>query len=287
MKKFFLVAALAVASLGFTACGHKAQMAAERAKNDLLQKEVMAKDSLLNDAFGSIEEIATALSQITEREKIVASTSVGEINKSAKEQISENIAAISELLQQNRASLNRLSALARQLKAAKVEIAALESLVASLEKQMSDKDAQIEQMARQLETLHFELAELKGLNGVLSSQKNQLENTVAQQTEALNAVYYIMGRERELTKMGIVDKKGFIGRTPILGQHADMALFTQADLRQLERIEIGQKGVKLVSSHPAESYVLVRGAKNTVAELVISDKKAFWSTSKVLVITYR
>lgn len=287
MKKMFFLATLAVAVLAFTACGHKAEMAAAKAISDSLQMEVQAKDSLLNDAFGNIEEIATALSQISEREKIVASTSAGEINKSAKERISENIAAISELLQQNRAAINRLSASARQLKAANVKIAALESLVASLEQQMADKDKQIEKMAQELENLQIEVAELKDLNATLSGQKNQLESTVAQQTEALNTVYYIVGQDRELTKSGIVDKKGFIGRTAVLGKNADMKAFTQADLRQLDRIEIGQKGVKLVSAHPAESYVLVKGDKNTVTELVISDKKAFWSASKVLVVSYR
>lgn len=287
MKKMFLVAALAVAALSFTACGNKAEVDAEKAKSDSLSMVVSTKDSLLNDAFGNIEEIATALGQITEREKIVASTSAGEINKTAKERISENIAAISELLQKNRAAISRLSASARQLKAANVKIAALESLVASLEQQLADKDKQIGQMAKELENLQIEVAELKGLNAALSGQKAQLEGTVAQQTEELNTVYYVVGQERELTKSGIVDKKGFIGRTAVLGQNADMKAFIKSDLRQLDRIAIGKKGVKLVSAHPAESYVLVMGDKNTVTELVISDKNAFWSASKVLVVTYR
>lgn len=142
-------------------------------------------------------------------------------------------------------------------------------------------------MAKDLETLQIEVAELKDLNAALSGQNMQLESTVAQQTQELNTVYYIVGQERELTKRGIVDKKGFIGRTAVVGKDANMKAFTKSDLRQLDRIAIGKKGVKLVSSHPADSYVLVMGDKNTVTELVISDKNAFWSTSKVLVVAYR
>lgn len=140
-------------------------------------------------------------------------------------------------------------------------------------------------MAQQLDGLQVELAELKGLNATLAGQKNQLSATVAAQTAALNTVYFVMGQERDLIKGGIITKKGFDGRS--LGEGADMRSFNRADLRKLDCIEIGKKGVKLLSAHPAESYIMVMGGKNTVNELVISDKAAFWSVSKVLVISYR
>lgn len=286
MKQIMTVAAL-VAVMLFSSCGNKAEMEAASSKNDSLQMVVNTKDSILNDAFGNIEEIATALSQITEREKIVASTSAGEINKTAKERISENISAISDLLQKNRAAISRLSASAKQLKEANVKIAALESLVASLQKQLEDKDVQIKEMAANLENLKIEIAELKGLNETLSGQNTQLSSTVAEQTAELNTVYWTVDQEKSLVKSGVIDKKGFIGRTAVLKNVSDMENFTKGDLRNVERISIGKKGVKVISSHPADSYVLVMGDKNVTEELVISDKNAFWKTSKVLVISYR
>lgn len=286
MKQILTIAAL-VAVMLFGSCGHKAEIEAASSKNDSLQMVVNAKDSILNDAFGNIEEIATALSQITEREKIVASTSAGEINKTAKERIAENISAISDLLQKNRAAISRLSASAKQLKEANVKIAALESLVASLQKQLEDKDAQIQEMATKLENLKIEIAELKGLNETLSGKNNQLESTVTEQTEELNTVYWTVGQEKALVKSGVIDKKGFIGRTAVLKNVSNMDDFTKGDLRNVERIAIGKKGVKIISSHPADSYVLVMGDKNITEELVISDKDAFWKTSKVLVVSYR
>lgn len=286
MKQILTIAAL-VAVMLFGSCGHKAEIEAASSKNDSLQMVVNAKDSILNDAFGNIEEIATALSQITEREKIVASTSAGEINKTAKERIAENISAISDLLQKNRAAISRLSASAKQLKEANVKIAALESLVASLQKQLEDKDAQIQEMATNLENLKIEIAELKGLNETLSGKNNQLESTVTEQTEELNTVYWTVGQEKALVKSGVIDKKGFIGRTAVLKNVSNMDDFTKGDLRNVERIAIGKKGVKIISSHPADSYVLVMGDKNITEELVISDKDAFWKTSKVLVVSYR
>lgn len=286
MKQIITLVAL-IATITLGSCGHKAEMEAASAKNDSLQMVANNKDSLLNDAFGSIEEIATALTQITEREKIVASTSAGEINKTAKERISENINAISELLQKNHDAINRLSSSAKKLKEANVKIAALESLVASLKQQLEDKDAQISQMSKNLENLKIEISELKGLNQALAGQKSELESTVAEQTSELNTVYYIVGQEKAMVKSGILDKKGFIGRTTTLNNTSNLSEFTKGDLRKIERISIGQKGVKIVSSHPAESYMLVESSKNVTDELVITDKDAFWKTSKLLVISYR
>lgn len=286
MKQILTVAAL-VAVMAFSSCGHKAEMEAASSTNDSLQMLVNTKDSILNDAFSNIEEIATSLSQITEREKIVASASAGEINKTAKERIAENIAAISDLLQKNRAAINRLAASAKELKSANVKIAALESLVASLQKQLEEKDVQIAEMSKNLENLKIEIAELKGLNEALSGQKSQLESTVAEQTEELNTIYYIVGQEKELIKSGILDKKGFIGRTTTLKNTSNLSDFTKGDLRNIERIAIGHKGVKIISSHPENSYMLVQGSKNIVDELVVTDKDAFWKTSKILVVSYR
>ncbi|MEF9949746.1 MAG: hypothetical protein RR980_00775 [Mucinivorans sp.] len=286
MKKILILAGFVI-SIAFASCGHKAEMEAASSKNDSLQMVVDTKDSILNDAFGSIEDISSALSQISEREKIVASTSAGEINKTAKERIAENISAISELLQQNRQAISRLASSAKKLKEANVKIAALESLVASLQQQLEDKDAQIAEMSKNLENLKIEIAELKGLNETLSGKNTKLENTVAEQTTEINTVYWIVGQEKSLVKAGVIDKKGFIGRTAVLKNVSNMDNFTKGDLRQIDRITIGQKGVKVVSSHPSDSYVLIAGDRNVTEELVISDKDAFWKTSKVLVISYR
>jgi len=43
------------------------------------------------------------------------------------------------------------------------------------------------------------------------------------------------------------------------------------------------KKVKIITSHPSESYQLVE-ADGKVEKIVIKDTKAFWATSKYLVI---
>ena len=55
----------------------------------------------------------------------------------------------------------------------------------------------------------------------------------------------------------------------------------------MERIPIGKAKVKIVTAHPENSYMLVKGAKDVVEELVITDKDAFWKNSKMLVISHK
>lgn len=280
-----LISALFIALL--SSCGHKAEVAKLDSQNDSLSMVVAMKDSIINEAFINIDEIASSLNQISEREKLVTKQSSGEITASTKEQINENIAAISDLLQKNRAALRKLSATSAKLKAANVQIAGLQTLVASLEKQLAEKNSQIESMAEQLKALNIEVSGLVASVKNLESNKAELEQTVSDQTEQINNVYYVVGLEKDLMDKGVIDKQGGIGRTSVVGANADLSNFKKGDLRNIERITIGAKKVKLVTAHPQNSYMLVMGGKNMVEELVITDRASFWKNSKILIISHK
>lgn len=288
MKKSFLTLLALVAATFFISCGPNAATIAAQAAADSLGGVVAQKDSIINDAFASIDEIATSLSQISEREKLVIAASSGaEISKTQKEQIADNISAIGDLLAQNRAAIKKLGAQAAKLKEANVKIDALESLVASLQKQLDDKNVQIEDLVGQIKGLNIAVAELQGRTAELEVDKKTLETTVADQTTEKNTVYYIVGVEKSLMGKNIIDKQGFIGRTRTVKNTSDLTEFTKSDMRTLEHIAIGAKGAKIVSSHPEGSYILVMGARNSVDELVITDKDKFWRNTKILVISHK
>lgn len=283
MKTNFTLLLLFV-SMVVSSCGDKAKMTKLGDQKDSLALVVAMKDSIINDAFINIDEISTSLSQIAQRENLVTKQSSSEITPTTKEQINENIAAISDLLEKNRLSIKRLNATAAKLKAANVEIDGLQKLVASLQQQLVDKNAQIEEMAEQLKALNIEVAALTNSVRGLEENKAELEGDVAQKTEELNTVHYIVGNEKVLIEEKILDKQG---GSKVLGDGADFSKFTKGDRRQIERINIAGKKVKVVSSHPQSSYMLVMGAKNMVEELVITDKDAFWKNSRVLVVSYK
>lgn len=287
MKKILTATSILLIAAVLNSCGYKAKIEVATAKSDSLQLVLDERNQTINNAFDDIEQIATSLVQIAAREKIVTTSSDGEITQSAKKRISDNLVAIDELLQKNRAAINRLSVSARQLKEANLNIESLDKLVNSLELQIQLKDSMLSQMNTHLAHMKLEVSGLQELNKTLSDQNESLESTVADQTIDLNTIHWIVNTEKELQKRGIVDKKGFIGRTLILKNVADTNGFTTGDRRNINSIAIGQKGVKIVSSHPKDSYELISGEKNSIQELIIKDKEAFWKTSKILVVSHR
>lgn len=284
--KRLLILSIVVASM-MSSCGNQAEMEKLGSQKDSLSVVVAMKDSIINDAFININDIASTLNQITEREKLVTKQTSGDLNKTTKQQISENIAAISELLEKNRAAIGRLQASSAKLKQANVQIEGLQQLVASLQQQLLDKDAQIEALAEQIKALNIQVADLGTSVKNLEQDKSKLEGTVSEQTQQLNTVYYIVGNEKKLMKSEIIDKQGFIGRTRVAGANADLTEFTKSDLRTLERIAVGGKKVKIVTNHPQNSYMLVMGSKGVVEEIVITDKNEFWKNSKILIVSYK
>lgn len=287
MKKILIFAAVATL---FASCGPKSEKPdATALANDSLSQVIAAKDSIINDAFNSIGEIAANINQIAEREKLVTrqTSAGGELTKPVREQIAENITAISELLDKNRATIARLQVSAKKLKEANVKIDALQTLIAQLQEQLDQKNAQLAALTDQVKALKIEVEALGHTVSNLESDKTELQGTVADQDAKLHTVYYIVASDKELVAKDIVDKKGFIGRTRVVSDNASMADFTKADDRTVERIPIGKAKVKIVTSHPEKSYMLVKGAKDVVEELVITDKDAFWKNSKMLVVSHK
>lgn len=286
MKKILIITSVLMMAISLNSCGYKAKIDAATAKSDSLLLVLNKNNDIINQTFTDIDQIATTLAQITEREKIVTSVSNGEISQTTKKRIADNIAAIDELLQKNRATIARLSSSSKKLKDANINISSLDTLVASLQSQLQQKDVDLAQMSADLANLKIEITELKGLNTTLSEQKVLLEGTVATQEVDLNTVYWIVGLQKELISSGILDKKGFIGRTLVQKNGANLDSFTKGDMRTIERIPLDKKGVKVVSSHPEDSYELIMTDKKLTRELVITNKEAFWKTSKTLVISY-
>ncbi len=290
MKKRLLLSALVAISIisifGSTSCGGRR---AARAQADSLARVVAAKDSIINDAFASINEIAVNVNQIAQREKLITdqTTAAGpELSKHAKDQIIDNMTAIGELLEQNRTTIAKLQITSNQLRQANIQVAALQELVGELQEQLVQKNAQIAALMQQVQSLQIEVASLAELLARLEVDKIVLQSELGQSNLELNTVHYIVGVEKELKQEGIIDKEGFIGRTRVLAPGADLSQFTQADSRTLDLVLIGGKRIRVITSHPAESYMLVQNDDRIVEELVITDKEAFWRNTKVLVISY-
>ncbi|MBE6196609.1 MAG: hypothetical protein E7137_05880 [Rikenellaceae bacterium] len=293
MKKIILFLMLGALS---TAC--VSRQSADRMQNDIdsLQAQVKAKEALIDDVFASIGAITANLEEIKSREGLLTLTD-GELSDSTStERITRDLEAIDNLLAENRTRIAELEKKAEQLRKANHKIKGLERLIEELNTQVATRDGEIGRLKERIEGLNLEIADLgervaakEAEVQTLSSEKAQLQTEVTQKTSELHTAHYIIAPEKQLVSDMILEKKGFIGRTLVVAEKPNMALFTEADTRLLKTLAIGQKEVTLITSHPEGSYWLVESEENKkeIESLVILDAEQFWSLSKILVISHK
>lgn len=281
MKKYLLLLLIPA----FFACGRSAKKEAEalKARNDSLMAQTMQKDEAINEFIGSINDIQSALDTIKMKENIInlSTPATGELSISAKDQIKSDITTIYTLLLKNK---HELSVLTRKLKASGMKVTELQLLVARLQKDIAEKNGQIETLREKLAKMDIviETANLKidTLTEVVQAQGKQISEqtqTIAEQDAALNTAYYVLGTSKELSLNKV------IGKGDKILPDFNKSIFTQVDIRKTYEIPILKKKAKILSNHPTTSYKFT-GDKKTIQNLQIIDYKAFWTSTKYLVI---
>ena len=281
MKKYFLLLLIPV----FVAsCGREAKKKAEelQARTDSLMNQTMQKDEAINEFVRSINDIQSTLDTIKMKENVInlSTERGGELKQTAKDQIKTDIQTIYSMMLKNKDQLAKLS---KKLKAANMKVDELQKMVTRLEKDIASKSAEIEELRGSLAKINikFEAATLKidTLSKTVNEQGQKINNqtqTIASQEEALNTAYYVIGTSKDLKKNGVVKKSDVLA-------DFNKELFTKIDIRKTIEISILSKKAKILSSHPSTSYKFT-GDKKIIQSLQILDYKAFWSTSKYLVI---
>ncbi len=288
MKKFLIAIAVVVFA---ASCGNKQEVEKLKAENQKLSELVSVKDTTLNNIFMSLSEVEENLEAVKQKQNIISvTTKQGELSRDVKDRIKDDIAQINELLEQNKRTIANLQGTAKKLKAANIKIDGLEKMIEQLTKQNGEKDAEIASLKEQLTKLNFQLAELNSRVDTLTTHKKALEENVTARTNELNTAYFIIGSQKELEQKGIINRSGGfigIGRTATVNSNVNLDAFTKVDIRNFEGVEIGHKNVKILSTHPSDSYTLKVDSKNFCSGIESTNSKKFWQASKFLVITYR
>lgn len=248
---------------------------------------VEAKDSLINAVFGEINDIAENLTAIRTREHLITIGESPEGGKRPIDNIRNNIQAIDLLLEQNRAKIESLQNTASLLRKANLQIGELEKTIDRLNQELLDKSSEIALLNAQLDEKNGQISSLLRQLQHSHDEMEQLHDERISLEAQLNAVYYIVGSEKELREAKVLDKQGVIGRTLTVSDAGSLNKFNRSDARVLREIPIGQKRVTLVTSHPKGSYQLVTDADKKVVKLVIDNPEQFWAGSKILVISYK
>ncbi len=254
-----------------------------QSKNDSLETLVKRQNQELQIFISDFNDIQSNLAEIRAKEVWINENVSNTENKTVKNKIKDDINSIYSLLKQNMAKVKQLN---KKLNTANSNNKVLKSSIADLQTQIKNEATHIVQLNEKLKKMDIEVAslneELKEVN-VLLTEKDEV---IKQQVAADNTAYYVVGTSAELKKNKVINKQGGfigIGRQSKVDSDFNKECFTKVDILKFKQIPVFAKKIKLLTTHPQESYKLVKG-KTKVDSVVILNEKAFWSTSKYLVI---
>lgn len=285
MKKISLAAALIAALMCVNSCGNKKlseEEAREHRLDDSLKVALASADSL----FALLYDVTAGMEQITRLEKLVGTEITAE-SSTARESIVRQMDAIQKGLIERRKRINELEA---QLAANKNTTAADRQKLEMLRSQIDSQAATVASLRKQLDDANIHIASLEltidDLNNTvdtINAARQQTEAELEQTVADLNAVYYVIGSDKELKDHNIIEGGGFLRKTKVLPSDFDKNYMTRADRRTLSVIPLDSKKAKVMTTQPTDSYRIDRSASGMLS-LVITSPNAFWATSNILVI---
>lgn len=281
MKKMIFIVSL----VALAACGDKTRTYSEsevEQQRDSLQRIINDKDSELNDIMSTFSEVQDGIRRISEAEGRVTVADGNLESASNKEIVMENMRFIQESMEQNRQLIEQLKG---KLKASTFNAEKLQKTIEGLQAQVEAQAARIQELEASLAEkdiqLHQQGEEIVNLNNNVASlteENKQQSETMASQDKDLNTAWYVFGTKRELEHQKIL-----VGGQVLKSADFATDYFTKVDIRQKKEIKFYSKSAKMLTSHPAGSYVLQKNDKGEY-ELYITDAKKFWSVSKYLVV---
>ena len=282
MKKTLILCMAAIA-LMFAACNNKSADE-QQARIDSLQTILDQKDGEIDELFDLLGQIEENLNAVTDKYSRVQNLRNGDVEGSnVKGEINNQIANISDMLADNKAKLASLNS---KLAAQGKENSKLSEFVAQLEARIEAQEQQISALVAELEQKNIVIAGLNENVSSLTKSNEEKDATIARQVEESNKAYFVVGSVKELVTMEIIDKGGLLKKA---SAKADMSTehFTCIDRSKVTTINVGKRGTKILSKHPADSYELVMDENDskTVAYIKILNPTAFWRYTAYLVVS--
>lgn len=278
MKKLLVV--LACASVLISCGPSESERLQMNGRIDSLQAVVNQRDSEIDELMGTFNEIQNGFEQINAAEGRVA-LYADNYEKNSKD-LQENMKFIQQTMEENRKKIEELQA---RLKSSGINAAKLQAAVDKLTSQMKTKDKEIADLRTLLANKDIQIAELgDSLTSVvvkseeIKKAKEEVEQIASKQDELLNTAWYVYGTKKELK-----ERKILVDGDVLKDSSFDADYFTKIDIRNTIVIPLNSKSAKVLTTHPEDSYTLIKGA-NDEYTLRIKDPSAFWSVSKYLVI---
>ena len=181
----------------------------------------------------------------------------------------------------------RAQATASQLAKANRNNAALRAQITSDSALIADLNSTIQRQTATIEGLSTRIDSLKSATQQLSVQLAAVESETAK-------AFYVVGKEDELVKKGVIVREGGTnlllikpGRTLQIARALPVDQFTTVDVRGVKDIPVpdSTRRYRLVSRQSLDAAEVQDRKKNTFrGNLHIADASKFWASSKYLVL---
>ena len=195
----------------------------------------------------------------------------------------------------------RARATAAQLSKASANGVALRAQLASDSAMISDLNATVKRQTATIEALSLRVDSLKGAAQFLASSLTTVNASLTTVKASLtsaesvhNKAYYVIGREEELVKQGVIVREGgsnllfaHPGRTLQVARTLDPELFTAVDQRDTQLIPVPDttRRYRVVSRQSLDDAVVAEREQNSFkGNLRIAGAEKFWAPSRWLVL---
>ena len=277
----------------FGCSSSKENVSKEQIAIDSLQLEIKSKNNAINDLENNVEKTDSLVNQYALyvnqiKENLAEINSQEVFLKRLKNSNSEDLSAD---------SLNILSAI--ELMAEKIQ--ENEKLITLLNKNLNGSKTQSlklkgeiaqlqEIVAKSNREVYFLKEELSSLNASYSrmfDKFNKQKVTINHLNSQINEIAFVIGTKSELLENGVLTKEGGvigIGKSRRLSNELNTDYFTTSSKLDFKSLILGYKSVKIITSHPVNSYKLYQSSKESIDSLLVLNKATFWKNSKYLVI---
>ena len=282
MRKSLLFVACAMMMVSCEQMFKGSKVSEEDSRMDSLQSLLDQKDTELNDMMDAFYEIQEGFNAINEAEGRVNLLSEGAEGRNVSADIAENMEFIENTLLENRRKIDELQ---QKLKSSSVNASKMQAAINQLTEQLEKKTKELDDLRQQIADRDIQIAELgksvrnlQAENSQVRAESEMNAEIAKNQDAQLNTAYYMFGTNKELKQHRIL-VDGDVLKT----NDFDAEYFTKIDIRKVNVIPLNSKSAKLLTTHPAGSYSLLKDSKGEYT-LRITDATEFWSVSKYLVI---
>lgn len=268
------------------ACRTDSQQYDQQSLAEASKQELIAALNERDQLLSLVKEISNNMERIEHLENILTVNDMQPREQSSQRtRILGEISSIQYTLRQRREQLTVLEA---QLHKSSLINDDLTEIIKTLYRQIDAQCAEINRLRSNLSdaiTLIDSLSdEIDSLNHTvisISQKKDLAESTLGSLETELNTCYYIAAQKSELRAKRIIET-GFLRKAKLMRGDFDQNVFTVADKRILDRIDLNSRKINILTNHPVGSYEIIDS--NTTKILHITDPKKFWSRSNYLVV---